>query len=411
MKGYRQGTGFTVIELVVAVAVFALALSAIASGVSRGTEFSTHAIKAVRNDEQAREPMKALTDLVNEAAFSSIDTSTRVYVGSWSGLATGESTVGFESDRFSIPGLPLRQCPSPTCGAHTDESSFAVEMRGYHCGYEWREGMQMQPEVKGKNWSSALGTCPLDGTPLTEAATLDAMKFFTPRGPDGSFDVETGSVPRPDFKHLGLVFPYRADSGTQVELRYYVVSVDDLASGISFSQGWDEWNPSAPSMFNLFDFGTDGTTDGDPDGSVPVNSDESDAQVEVFVVTVWEGEPTIVLYKVLGSQTSFPYREVQLRVRLRDGATFFSVVHYESANEFWTGTANFEREPRVLVTALTDFVASTERSHPHDEQQNPTGVEDGGVVRMCVGTTQRVVSQGVVSWPYRIDQLSLRPRN
>jgi len=400
--------GFTVVEMAVALAVFGLVAGAMASGVQRGASFSSVALKVAANDDGARAPIKTLTDVVTEGSYSSFDTSTRVFVRGW---GEGPSSSGFESDRFAIPGVPLRQCSSPVCEFHTNRTTFALRMRGYHCGFEFRTGMGLQSDLRGKNWPLEAGDCPLDRSSLTGSSILDGMKFFTPRGPDGSFAVSEGGIPVAQQSHLVFIFPYRSDSGDQVELRQYIVSVADLIPSVNYSQGWDAWNPTAPSMIDLFDFGTDGTSDGAPDGSVPVTSATSDADTEAFVVMEWEGEPSICIYKVLGSQQSFPYREVVLRVRMRDGHTMFTAKHHESGGESWIANATFDRTPRTLVSNVTDFVVSTKRSHPFDQDSNPSGVDDAGVVRVCLGTTQRAETQGVVSWPYRVDRLSLRPRN
>ena len=97
--------------------------------------------------------------------------------------------------------------------------------------------------------------------------------------------------------------------------------------------------------------------------------------------------------------------------RLRDGWTFFSATHYDSASTFWTASTSFRRTPKVLVSGLTDFVASTAASHPYDELTNPTGVQDPKLVRVSLGTTQRLQEKGKITWPYRVDRITLRPRN
>ena len=63
------------------------------------------------------------------------------------------------------------------------------------------------------------------------------------------------------------------------------------------------------------------------------------------------------------------------------------------------------------VRGVTDFAVSTATSNPHDPATNPTGVEEASLVRLSMGTTMKLQDKGVTTWPYRVDRITLRPRN
>ena len=155
----------------------------------------------------------------------------------------------------------------------------------------------------------------------------------------------------------------------------------------------------------------DGTTDGAPDGQVPLTAITSDAEQAAFFVGTYLGEPAVILTKTLGSSTSYPWRTVNLIVRLRDGFTSLTANHYESAGTFWTGTCTLTRQPQVLVNNLTEFSFSTAASNPHDAVANPDGVSDPAIVRLTIATTDYWTRDGESEWNHNVEELVLKPRN
>jgi hypothetical protein len=241
---------------------------------------------------------------------------------------------------------------------------------------------------------------------------MDGLKFFTARTSTGTFETSAGTSPDPHWGGLVFVFPY-SDTGP-AELRRYEFHVSDFAAngGVpQFSTTWTAFDPNAPSMVELFDFGTDGTVDGLPDGRVPVTVDLSDGDYEFFSLSTHSNQPAIIYQKSLNAPGLWPYRRIDLVIKMGSGETIVSVTHQESATSYWTANVTFTRPPTTLVRDVTEFAVSTAASHPYDSVSDPLGVEASSTVRLSLVTTTESHRDGEREWHHHLETFELTPRN
>lgn len=403
MQPRIRQSGRSLVEVVTAIAVFGIGMVGAYESLEKGTTFSRHAITRLSSDRDTEGVVGGLADLFKETSPEFVDTNLRYH-----DLSAG---YDYNSDRFPLPAMGLAQCTSSVCRFHTDPN-LVVNADRYHFGFEYRAGNGYSSRVAGKLWPSGLQQCPLDGSPLTTSVRMDGVKFFTARSPDGSFGVNAGSDPGPEWQNLVLIFPYSDGTGMP-QIRRYDIHVSDLTApgALFYSPTWMRFNPTEPSMVDLFDFGTDGTTDGVPDGSVPTRSENSDAELDVFSLGTYNGDPAIIIMKRIGSLASLPYRRIQIVVRLEDGYTVADFEYYEPDTSSWSSHREFTRTPRTLVRNVTDFVVSTAASHPYDPTNNPTGVEADSIVRLGLGVTKRMMDKDRVRWLYHTAVTEVAPRN
>jgi hypothetical protein len=195
------------------------------------------------------------------------------------------------------------------------------------------------------------------------------------------------------------------------ELKRYDVYVSDLvAAAPTYSAGFNRFTPLAPSMVDLFDFGTDGTTNGACDGKVPLTNATSDAKTESFTTATYNGSPVILVTKSLGGGVIYPSRSLTLRIDLATGQTYFSVSHYDSGTVYWTATRTFTRTPRTLVHNVTEFAVSTAVSDPYNAVSNPRGVSEPDVIRVTLGTSGADHTEGE-QWQHHVEEFQLKARN
>jgi prepilin-type N-terminal cleavage/methylation domain-containing protein len=392
--------GFSLLEVCVALVILAMGMTASLAIFNRGSSFVTQASVGLQSDESGRFALATLTDPIQEARLGHIDTSFRVKYsdGTW-----------YQSDRFFFDNLGLSQCLSPLCRYHT-RPDLTTRIPEFHCGYEFRSGLGWSPITRGKIWPASMTRCPLDGGWLSNQGPvgMDGVKLFTARAPDGTFT----QTPAPRWTGLLFFFPAPKGNREGADLMRYDLQIADLfADTVNWSPGWSRWDPVAPNLAELFDFGTDGTTDGQPDGSVPVTAPQSDADLEGFFTALWNEELSIVYLKQLGSPGDLPYRWIQVLVRLRDGDTAAWIEHHEVGGEFWSGSARFTRPPRLLVPNITEFSVSTALSNPFDPATNPTGVTEEESVRVTIVTSQDDNDRGGQVWANRISSCQIAPRN
>lgn len=397
----RNDRGFTLIECAILFAVMSVGLMAGLALLNRGAAESETATTKFLVEDRARGALSGAFDILAETSIRYVDTGMRIH-----GPVAASDVF---SDRFTIPGLVLRQCTSPTCTFHTRDD-LTVHAREFNCGYEYCTGLPGGPVARGKNWPAAATSCPLDGAPLSTIPRLDGVKFFLARDETGAFSKLPDGRPR--WEGLVFLFPCVSPDG-MCELRRYDVYVSDLlANPPSYSTGFNRFDPVKPSMIDLFDFGKDGTTNGIPDKKVPLTNATSDATSEVFTTGTYLGDPTILVSKALGTPGggTYPQRSLTLRVNLLTGETSFSVEHHDSATAFWTAGSTFTRIPRTLVKGLTELAISTAKSHPFDAAANPTGVAETNVVRITLGTTAAPRDRAN-QWLNHVETFQIKSRN
>lgn len=411
MRNTRRQRGHGLIEVLAAVTVLSIGMLGAYAAASGGTGFASLGRHVSRTNAGGRGALGPLQDMVAETRIGFVDTCMRFHYNT--------ASYSYQSDRFTIYDGSLMQCSSPVCRFHTDQA-LNQDMSAYHCGYEYRVGQGTNPVARGKLWPAGLSSCPLDGSPLYSSATLDGVKFFTARGSDGSFTATTGggADDGPNWTGLVMVFPFARDDGLPGLYRYEVHVSDFFgANGVTnYSSDWTEFDPLAPSMIDLWDFGTDGTMDGVKDGSVPVTAATSDADYEGFYMGTStnagnESNDVVVWAKHLYGSVGYPQRVATLIVNLETGETSLSVSHWTGPTTYWNGSVDLVRAPKMLARDVSEFAVSTAQTNPYDAAANPTGVEDSGVVRMTLVTTAEETYKGAKRWVHHLDTFTLSPRN
>ncbi|HYC79261.1 MAG TPA: hypothetical protein VEI02_16710 [Planctomycetota bacterium] len=374
VRAAERGASFP--EVVAAVAVLSVAMTAALSAVERGATYQRTAAAQFLIEDRARGGLSGLGDVIAESSSAMVDTTLRVH------LPGGVGDVF--SDRFFVPGAAMRQCPSPTCAYHT-RPDLTFRERPYLLGYEYCGAGYGAPKVRGAVLPGDCLECPVCEDATSSMAYLDAIKCFIPREVDGSFTSNADGSAR----WAGLVFFFPAPSRDGLcELRRYDVYASDLAAAGPVTVGGFNWfNPTTFSMADLFDLGTDGTTNGVKDGSVPNTLARSDATSEAFAAAMIGARPTLLVAKTLSTAVGgYPQATVDLRIDLETGETTFYAQYFQAAGTSWTVDAKFVRTPRVVASSVAEFAASTADSSPWDAVNNPVGVEDAGVVRFTMGT-------------------------
>jgi hypothetical protein len=396
----RADHGFTLVEATIVLSVVVITFLTGLKLLGEARTASEHATSGFVSEDRGRGALSGTFDVLAETSILNLDTAMRVH-----GPVLANDIF---SDRFVIPGVTLRQCTNPTCAFHTRDDLTVFRDR-LECGYEFRTGLLGGSITRGKNWPAPMSACPLDGWALSTAPRLDGAKFFIARTESGTFTKT--SAGKPFWSGLVFLFPCTTYTG-RCELRRYDVYVSDLMAGtVTFSAGWSRFPPTAPSMIDLFDFGTDGLLTGVPDGKVPLTNATSDAKTESFTVGTYLGEPTILVTKDLPVGPlagGYPKRQLTLRINLETGETDFSVEHRETSTVQWIASSNFVRMPKTLVQGLTELAISTAVSDPYNAMTNPTGLSEPNVVRITVGTSE---SPEQNQWVNHIETFKIATRN
>jgi prepilin-type N-terminal cleavage/methylation domain-containing protein len=393
--------GFTLIETLIVFAVMSVGLLAGMALLDRSRSQTEAATSLAMVEDRARGALAGIFDVLTETSIKHVDTAMRIH-----GPVAANDVF---SDRFTIPGVALRQCTSASCTFHTRDD-LSLRLQEHHCGHEYCAGLFGNPVTRGKNWPAVFTACPLDGSSLSTVPRLDGVKFFVARDSTGAFTQLPDG--RPLWGGLVFLFPCASQSGS-CELRRYDVYVSDLlAFPAVCSTGWNRFNPQNPSMIDLFDFGKNGTTNGIPDKKVPLTNAASDATSEVFTTGMFQGEPSILISKQLsgGSGGPYPQRSLSLRVNLETGETEFTVDHHDTATVFWTATSTFTRMPRTLIRRMTELAVSTAVSDPFDAVANPTGVDEPNVVRVTLATSDAPKNEAT-GWVHHVESFHIKARN
>jgi hypothetical protein len=221
-------------EMLAVVTIFAITGAGMYASLDRGVSYSKQAQASLIANDAQHDAFPALSNLIKEASIRHLDTTMRVYQAS--------ATSGtISSDRFTLRGSNLKQCPSPVCGFHT-RPNLDIVRPNYLCGHEYRAGLGVVASVRGKVFTGDLGYCAFDGSTLVPDAVFDGLKLFTSRDPSGTYTTAGGASP--SWTGLVLAFPFR-DSRDGCQLRKYEIHVEDFLAGLlSYSSGWTRWDCS-----------------------------------------------------------------------------------------------------------------------------------------------------------------------
>ena len=132
------------------------------------------------------------------------------------------------------------------------------------------EGLTKQTKA-GPQWTGAIRTVEdaLDSPVLELAGVVDERAALAAHA-RALAGLGPGARPPAGLAEqgVGLLVELARLPGIRVPLGQYVEDV--LAAPPTWSTGYNRFDPTNPSIIDLFDFGADGTTNGMPDGSVPV---------------------------------------------------------------------------------------------------------------------------------------------
>lgn len=426
MIGRDRRAGTTVLETLVASAVLSVVVTALFLALDQTGRTSIAGDRIATAAERSSRLRRALLQDLLETGLSSVDTASRDRVAAAPG---GDWT----SNHFAQTTSGLAQCPSPVCGWNTTPDGDALGLRSEVAENRLVDAGGESIARRGRPWLDGGATCPLDGTPLAAGAVLDTLLLLSPRGPDGSFVTEestaadraTGQTLAPDGQAIVLYFPFHDVRAGRLELRRLVLYRQDLVSAdvpstdyqeVAASQsGWSAWSDhqpaGEPTLVDLLDFGTDGTLDGQPDGSIPTTADRSDADRETFalsVVPVGNQEiQYLVRTKILDSHPT-RRREHSIIVDRATGEVTWTVDFEDlDTGSAWYRHVRFVRRPEVVGRGLVALDISTPASNPWS-LANPRGVAPGGGVRVTILQAE-TAGESIHEHELRLDILPRHP--
>lgn len=387
--------GFTIIEIVVSITIFSTGLLVVLDTLNTTTAHSESSMSRVMAGETTSTLAPRLIEILSEASISHVDSSARINLV--------DDGISFSTDRFSSSNL--RQCPSATCQYHTTQN-LSVNDEKLTCGQEYREGLGLGLVSRGKNFPREISECPYDGTVLRQNCTLDGVKLFAARS-NGQFVTRSGEA---HWNTMLFIFPRSNDEGF-CDLTVHELRISDLLAASVVGTNWTRWTADDLDFVDIFDFGTDGTTNGQPDGKAPTTIADCDANYERFVLLQNnENSQLVVFEKTLGMSSDGTYRRVEIELDLNTNTFGFHIEHRDSVGVEWQSTGSVTRSPKVLTNRLTEFVVSTEKSSPKDAVNNPLGIS-GPVVRIQVGTTRRKHVSQTLSYDHHIQTIKVFPKN
>lgn len=398
-------SGFTVVEVVAALVVFSLGILGAASMFDSGASLSSLGRRVIDSRESTRTVSGPLFEILSESKAGSVDTTCR-YVFSTLGIA-------YASDRFSMSSMGIRQCLSPTCRFHTS-AALEIHESGYLCGMDHLHSATT-PTLRGKQWPGNLPLCPLDQSPMTSNVRLDGIRVLSSRDKTAAFVRDQDG--KPSWNSMVFIAPRPSRGGLPELVAFRIYASDLNPVGQSFATGsWTQFPAASPSMIDLFDFGTDGSLNGVPDGSLPVCAASADSHVEIFFISASTGslpdpQGYLVYEKQYNTPGIYPYRYASIFINLNTEEIVFQVTHETSSSTRWEGYAQFNRSPQILARNVTEFVASTKDSLPFDEVLSPFGISEDQVVRVVVGTTSQERVESDYRYFHQLDQHTVKPRN
>jgi hypothetical protein len=394
--GRKDQSGMSLVETTIALAVLILGMGSAYSLLSVGTSQAKTSNEVLVGDTATIVPLQILADLVTESSASYIDTTMRYHYSDFE--------ISYSSDRFAIAGLS--QCMSPICRWHTNSGNSREEH--LHFAHENR-GLNLTDYTRGKVIPGEAETCPFDGSQLASFGYMDVLRVFSARDSQGKFHVDSSG--RALWQKAVFVAPIPDDNGTCSLVKFEVHVSELVAGGVVASGGWDRWPADSPSLIQLFDFGLDGTTNGEPDARVPTTPDQADSHDDAFFISTHNSNTSLYLYKRLNNPGEYPHRLVVMDYNLVTGELNFSARHHDSPTETWETTTSLVRKPEVLLRGVTEFVCSTASSNPNVLGAAAPGVESPSIVRIGLGTSHQIVDKGERRWLHDTRMIQVAARN
>lgn len=418
----RDRRGTSLLEVMVVTSLLAVLLTSLATVLlsARTTTRAGEAMSA--NTENAQRLADLLRADLEETGIEVVDTSAHLH--------DAFDGVDIQVNHYFDPADGLRQCSSPVCAWHTtiegaanpiEKEHLAVVSRRYR-----RQGGQQSIDASGRVWlRPATDLCPLDGSYATAGAELDLLMLLSPRDESSRFvtdeasalEVSRGLERAPDWQAIVFYFPWFDERTDRLELRRTFVTRADLTGGDGQqSADWDVWQANRPSgqptLVDLLDFGIDGTLDGQPDGSIPLRPEDSDAQWDWFGIS----GRSVYREKYLSTDEWIKYFYLSVDRQTGDVAWY---VYFSRDPEgdgdfvdapYWWRWSTVNRAPIVLTRHLVDLDVSTAVSNPRSTN-NPWGVANLDTVRATIVFDRPIAVGGRTRHIEHALALEVLPRN
>ncbi|MBI4616581.1 MAG: hypothetical protein HY720_23425 [Planctomycetes bacterium] len=416
---FRAG-GFALLELLVATAVLAVLAGALVLAFFSAQTTVLTGDRIGANAERSARGAARLTRDLEESGIAFADTSARLHTSA----APGNDWM---ANHFHDDSAGLSECVSSAC-----PWNVSVEAGGTFEEILPRAQTSRNRELSsgvesvvpsGRVWRNLPAPlCPLDNSYAASGANLDVLLLFSPRDPGGEFvmseytaeEFDAGVQRKADPQGIVLYFPWYDARLEKLQIRRLAIYRSDLLAGAGSSSNWTAWAgnspPDVPAMTELLDFGTDGTTDGEPDGWIPLTPALSDADLDRFEISSAGGASLLVREKVLSS--SGWYKRFYLQVDRGTGQVYWEVqfIDYGSSAS-WSRQASFQRAPEVVFPSVVDFDFSTRVSNPYSAVLNPLGVSNDRTVRVTVVLDSQFETRGAVRHVEETLEFSVQPRN
>jgi prepilin-type N-terminal cleavage/methylation domain-containing protein len=418
----REVRGFTLVEMMMAVAIFALAVGVVFQ--LSATAHRSLRVSISRSDVEGGASL-LLAQLGRDVRESSY---AYIFAGDWLAQrsGSGEVTLAVARNYFSdspmvggnllVPGLAGEgwgQCPNPVCHWAVRDASGTPSPVLPHAVLA--RPLRNNPQIGSATWPPVSpffsdldakgrlfnrippgGRCPFCGAVLKDEAFFSGLMVFSPRAKGHHFSY--GGPGRKEVRWEAMIFycPFRDSDTGLSEMRRYAFFASDV-------------HPDA-SLADLLDFDGNGIIESPP------MTDQNwhfvlDADAEQFCL-VDDGTGAHHLHYARwdgGAGRSF-------RIGINRATAVADVT--VTGGPYPTGGAiQIPLSMKRCAPGITDFDASTVINNPSwmnaGVQQNPTGVLEPGVVRVTFQVDKPPVAGRTTTHPpiETVQSTLLRPRN
>ncbi len=456
----RKHSGFTLLELMVVVVVFAVVLGAVMATLQTADEATRANTARTQAVEQTKNAIQRVSREIEESGLGTI-CCLNSYFRTVTQLNLPPAPGGLVPTPISFT-VPLTQSVSDT---RTFQSESGKQCASASCPWFFNNvtSVARYPQASliearvttintsttitldryGRPWPMSFQSCPLDGSPLMNGTVQGSIRFLTPRDINNNFIMDEFSAveasndlqKKSDWQSMVFIAPFYNSDKLSMELRRYVIYKSDLyatsAQHTLFDSqqvGWTDWaanlvrdNTGAlvndlPTFIDLLDFGSNGTVDGIPDNLIPNRPEDSDAHLEGYLLTttltgsVVEG--TIVWIKYLWDDITGKYRYWSLSIDRRTGQITWT-VYFGNNNfaEFWYRSVILTRAPEVITNHVGAVDFSTNRSNPFVTTTNEGGVKSPDVVRVTFVLDREAIRRGARDIKESVLSEQVSPRN
>jgi len=423
MRERNAGSGFTLIETMVAIAVFSLLVVAIFQIIAIAQRTMRSEVARDEAEGTGTRWIDSLGRDVRESSYA------YVYAGDWLATRDGAGAVAINVARnyFSAspasggnalaPGISDEswlQCPNPACPwCNVGSSGASVPKIPYaHLARPSRNNGQAgspttpppsffssDADARGRLFAHLVAgaNCPFCNTALSTEAFFGGLLVFSPRRADRSYSYGGASGYEALWESMVFYCPFRDPGTGSYNVRRYVFYASSLAGG-----------GQTPSLVNILDFNGNGIIESPPMVS-QAGQFVLDAQGEAFHLQPGGGRNDLRYAR----WDSAAGRGFEILVNRATGAAAVTVT-----GGAFAGTTNLNLGFTQFGLGVSDFDVSTFINNPSwfvgAAQINPTGVVEPGVVRITfqvdrTGATRS--SHGNLGQEESVQTTMLRPQN